>query len=151
MNTEDLREELRKHTVTFTRRQIKDNHESTLAHNMKLYVMEDRPYRALPLDQWEKVIKWWSEQKQPHTLEEEGLWCWGKAMGLAALSRWYLDIDGVGMASDFSSKHGYAVPLIVNDDKTTFRYGISEPWAVWEIKDAYEHHFYKMEKGIIIF
>ena len=58
---------------------------------------------------------------------------------------------GVGMASDFSSKHGYAVPLIVNDDKETFRYGIAEPWACWEIKSAHEHHFYKMESGLIIF
>lgn len=151
MNTEELRESLKEYTVTFTRRQILDNHPQTLAKGLKIYVMEDRPYKALPWDQWIQVIQWWSGEIQPHTLAENGLWCWGKAMGLAALSRWYLDVDGVGMASDFSSKHGYAVPLIVNDDKTTFRYGISEPWAIWEIEDACEHHFYKMEEGILIF
>ena len=151
MDTQELKEELKQHTTIFTRRQILDNHKETIAKGLKIYVMEDREYRALPMEQWQKVIKWWSEQVQDHTLTEKGLWCWGKAISLAALCRWYLDIDGVGAASDFSSEHGYAVCLVTNEDGESFRYGISEPWAIWEIEDAHQHHFYKMEEGLLVF
>ena len=149
--TQELKRDLRYYTTTFTRQQILDNHKDTLLKDMQLYVMEDREYRALPLHGWQRVIQWWADQIQEHTLLDKGLWCWGKALGLTAMARWYLDIDGVGAASDFSSEHGYAVCLITNDDKKSFRYGIAEPWAIWEIDHAHQHHLYKMESGLVIF
>ena len=147
MKIEELREELKPDIIKINRKDIFDCHEASLMHKLKLYVIEVREYNALPLKGWFKIIEWWKTQEQPHMWFEPS--CWTKATALTTLSRWYLNIDAVGSCCDFISNHAWAVPIIAEGGK--LRYGVSEPWTIWEEGHAHEHPLYSYKCGILIF
>ena len=148
INLRDLRREIKKESVIFTRPDLLDAWRRTPAEDVRPFALDGKEYVGLPQDVWDMILVHLGIYRYTYVRDRSD--CDDFALAVRGRAPLELKANGVGAVIDFSGGHGYNAFLIPDSGRANIKFVEPQARDGWWVEEPGKDGMYDLDFGYVI-